>query len=615
MEWLIYLLKVSACLGLFYTFYHFCLQRLTFFSVNRIYLLSTLVISFIIPALQLKLERPASYSSQVKKETTVYANTFTDLQNPVAANPGPVPKAVEDTVAINWQELLFICYWFVVIIMLAAAAFQILQLLKHTRHVNQKVGRLKVVFKSEGFTNCSFLNYVFVNQQELGEEEMTLILQHEQVHVSRYHSLDKLFMSALKAFLWFNPLIYLYDKALEQVHEYEADKETSVTAGNTPYANVLLAMAVRKNNPYLAHSFVRNPLKGRIKMLFANPSKNRRKLMYLAALPIGLALIWTFAVEVVYASFPARAQKQTSAPVRTQVKPFRAEEIHLEAADKEIEIQKPAVPTAPPDTLWMLSSRNINRYAEVLIDGKSYGIDILTRISPSCMKSVSYRGGKIEIVTENNKIEPATKIDRENAIVRDKARALGKSYIRYAQKNQDGSRYDYIEITTRGGAGGGVSLDKGKKLLLIYEGEQYSERKFKALTNDQLINRSMSFSSFTESSEEIKAKYGKGYGSMIEIRKPKDSVAGEKEITYSARDSTSFSKNLKSVTLFGDVEIYNDKFNLKADMARYSSIEHTVLAKNASFTMEGKEKVNGVPFVRLNLRAGTYEVLQEIKGF
>jgi hypothetical protein len=421
-------------------------------------------------------------------------------------------------------------------------------------------------------------------------------------------------------------VIYLYDKALVQVHEYEADKETSVAVGSTSYASMLLAIAVRKKNPSLTHSFVRNPLKGRIKMLFSNPSENRRKLMYLAALPIGLALIWTFAVQVVYANIPEPITKQRTEQTS---KPTPFKPVHVGKAArkvipiKELKIKKPAPLATPSDTLWMVASRNHNRYSEVIIDGKPYAIDILTRISPSCLKSIIYGRGKIDITTKNNKIEYATKIDRENAIVRDKARVSDKPYIRYAQKNQDGSRYDYIEINTKEGAGGSVSLDKGKKLLLIYEGKQYSERKFKALTNDQLINRAMRFSSFDEPKEEINVKYGRGYGSMIEIFKPEvrelrvfrdplNANDANSRVSYSAKDSVVFGKDKKSVTLYGEVKVVQARLNIIADKAKYDDASKIVYAKNVSFTSDLYNDPVIAKFVKFDLRDGSYQVLSNI---
>ena len=68
MEWLlIYLFKVSVCTTLLFGFYLLVLRRLTFFKINRFYLIISLLLSFIIPAIQINIERaaePSAISSQ-----------------------------------------------------------------------------------------------------------------------------------------------------------------------------------------------------------------------------------------------------------------------------------------------------------------------------------------------------------------------------------------------------------------------------------------------------------------------------------------------------------------------------------------------------------------------
>jgi len=49
---LIYILKVSLCWLAFYGLYYFFLRKETFFSVNRIYLLSSLLLGAIIPLME-----------------------------------------------------------------------------------------------------------------------------------------------------------------------------------------------------------------------------------------------------------------------------------------------------------------------------------------------------------------------------------------------------------------------------------------------------------------------------------------------------------------------------------------------------------------------------------
>ena len=76
-------------------------------------------------------------------------------------------------------------------------------------------------------------------------------------------------MMICKAILWFNPIVYLYNEALEQVHEYEADHLSSLSFGNKEYAGLLLKLAIIKSDMPLVHNFVKSPVKERIKMLFS----------------------------------------------------------------------------------------------------------------------------------------------------------------------------------------------------------------------------------------------------------------------------------------------------------------------------------------------------------
>lgn len=80
MEWLTYLLKVTACTALFFGFYLVVLRKLTFFKINRFYLLASLFLSFIIPALQL----------EVKREMPMLETKLVDMPDLKPIQPAPV---------------------------------------------------------------------------------------------------------------------------------------------------------------------------------------------------------------------------------------------------------------------------------------------------------------------------------------------------------------------------------------------------------------------------------------------------------------------------------------------------------------------------------------------
>ncbi|WP_316817051.1 M56 family metallopeptidase [Pedobacter nyackensis] len=303
MEWLLYLLKVSACTGLFYVLYYGFFKHLTFFSVNRFYLLITLLLSFIIPAAELQVER----TRPVAQVQMMHSEVLFDDETTVPEVAKETSLKTHATMPVSlpvyeWKHLFFWGYVMVAVIAVLIFLVQLGYLLTCIRKVYRRVGNIKVIHKPEGFTNCSFFNYVFISDRNLTDQKIAVLLQHESLHALKYHSIDKLFLGGCKALLWFNPFIYLYDKALEAVHEYDVDRETSSIIGNKFYANLLLEMAVNKNNgASLVHSFVKNPVKERIKILFTNPSNNMKKIFYLLSLPVCLILFWVFSVQVVYA--------------------------------------------------------------------------------------------------------------------------------------------------------------------------------------------------------------------------------------------------------------------------------------------------------------------------
>ncbi|MDQ8053048.1 MAG: M56/M15 family metallopeptidase [Pedobacter sp.] len=296
MEFVNYLLKVAACSALFFACYFLILRKLTFFKLNRFYLLITLILSCLIPAIDVTLERSIP-PPPVDIETPLVEPT--SLVNSDVLPTGQLLQAREMVAPFDWYALLPTAYMAVAGILLLVSCWKLFQLIRHVKNTKMSVNGLKLISKRDGFTNCSFFNYVFIDDETLSDEELHILLGHEQIHARQYHSIDKLIMVVAKAFLWFNPFVYWYEKALEQVHEYEADEATSRSCGTKSYASLLLKLAVSSSELHLVHNFVKSPVKERIKMLFAHKSRAMKKLSYLLILPIGLCLIWGFTIKYI----------------------------------------------------------------------------------------------------------------------------------------------------------------------------------------------------------------------------------------------------------------------------------------------------------------------------
>lgn len=299
MELLIYFLRVSACMAIFYVLYVAGLRRLTFFRVNRLYLLFSLAISFVIPVVQFTIVRDVPTDPEGQGQLL--------QQVVVSDSPYSRPDVVMDGmpgnfVQLYWENIILIVYIGVSLVLLIIAVKHIWWLVNYARgQEGSRVSGMKVMTKTTGFTNCSFFHYVFVDDSKLSEQELQVILSHEAVHVKQWHSIDKVLLAFLKAILWFNPLIYLYDRALEEVNEFDADARSSSCMGLGNYADMLLRQVMPKIDAMPVHHMAEHPVKTRIKMLF-NPKSNKMKgMMYLSAVPACLSLIWLLSVEIVSA--------------------------------------------------------------------------------------------------------------------------------------------------------------------------------------------------------------------------------------------------------------------------------------------------------------------------
>ncbi|WP_343523434.1 M56/M15 family metallopeptidase [Pedobacter sp.] len=304
---LIYLLKVSACTLLFFAIYCLLLARLTFFSLNRAYLLVMLIVSFGIPAITLENRREVVAASKEISSKIAYNNDgFTEKDD---VDGG---EAVNNT--INWSPLLLYAYFIVLAILIFRMLLTMLHIRKqlhtHTLNIN---GAVVWVDKRSTIKNCSFFNRIIVDSS-LPANEKNLVIKHESVHVKQLHAVDKLLANLVTAALWFNPVIYFWRSAIDHNHEYLADQQTARIVDKKEYASLLLSLAMPSNN-LVINSFSRLPLKNRIVMMYREPNLKSKKLAYVAVLPVLLICCAAFInrKEVIVQKMSGQNQTSTGA--------------------------------------------------------------------------------------------------------------------------------------------------------------------------------------------------------------------------------------------------------------------------------------------------------------
>jgi len=305
MNWLRYLLEANIYLAAFYLLYYILLANETHYRLNRIYLLVTCIIAYIIPFFQLGFLKPAIDDATVA----------TIIINPIAK--AGVVKSIE----FNWHDLLVYGYIGGAAVTLVIFSVKIARLLCMMRAEKHPLdNKYKLIRLENSNTAFSFFNYVFIGTNVSGAET---VIRHELVHIDQKHSADIIFLELVKVAGWFNPFIYLLQRSLKSIHEYIADEQAAAFENDTlAYSSLLVSNAYGLGGSSITHSFFNyNLLKKRIIMLNQKRSGNLARLKYLAALPVCAVLLCasTLGFSKTYGVIDIAPQKQTDTTKKLKI--------------------------------------------------------------------------------------------------------------------------------------------------------------------------------------------------------------------------------------------------------------------------------------------------------
>lgn len=281
-----FLLESSICLALFYALYYFWLRQETFFQINRLYLLMMPVVSLAIPLL--RIEHSAAPATGAGEVLLPVVEEVQQVKTALYGQLGrPTPAF-----ALTLGDLLFAVY-------LAGALFALARLglrlygLWSLIHRSQRARKpsYTLLAPERDMPVSSFFSYIFWKGNAIPEAKR-IVLEHELVHVRQRHSLDVLLMEGYVVFKWFNPLIYAYRTALQQVHEYIADAYVSRQIGSRyAYARFLAAHQMGGSCHPLANTFAAH-LRHRLQMLGRGASAPWRAAKYFSIAPLlGLTVL------------------------------------------------------------------------------------------------------------------------------------------------------------------------------------------------------------------------------------------------------------------------------------------------------------------------------------
>ena len=285
---LIYFLKVNGLIVLFYLMYVLFLRKETFFTSNRWYLISGLVLSLLLPLITF------TKTIWIEPEPIVYENVKPIIHSTFETIP------VEET-PFDWTLLVIGAYSAIVGLVLLKIGIELISFYKKIQKQNkQKEVDYTLVDSNSAENPFSFFSYIVINKEMFTEEELEHILTHESIHVKQKHSFDVLLGKVFCALFWANPIIWLYRKAMLQNLEFIADNETFQQIENKYlYQRTLLKVVTHQHNLSITNQFYQSLIKKRIVMLHTNQSHKKNVWKYATILPLLVGFMLLFQIETI----------------------------------------------------------------------------------------------------------------------------------------------------------------------------------------------------------------------------------------------------------------------------------------------------------------------------
>lgn len=296
-----YLWQSALVLTVLYIPFQLLLRKERFFALNRVILLSILVLSLALPL------TPHTFPSFQTLWGDVagglapeHLSQMEDVQtlDEVVIKDHPQFEGLTLWIETHWMKLLQSLYLlgFVVFVIWQLRSVRRLYRILHSKENLSETlpDGTRLILSNVPLPSFSWMHSIVISEDDYAENGDTILI-HERAHISHHHSLDKILLLVVQILQWWNPFVWLLSDALSQVHEYQADLAVLNNGVNaSQYQLLLIRKAAGPAGLALVNGFKRNKLKMRIVMMNNMIKLRGARSRYLALLPMLLvAFVFT----------------------------------------------------------------------------------------------------------------------------------------------------------------------------------------------------------------------------------------------------------------------------------------------------------------------------------
>ncbi|MEO6950121.1 MAG: M56 family metallopeptidase, partial [Ginsengibacter sp.] len=278
----LFLIKINAVLLLFAIAYFLVLRRLTFYTINRYFLLIGIVFSSMYPFIDLT--KLFAKQNQISLDLVPAIYTSDALNN--SANP------------FYWNVLSLVFYAGMTLL-LVRFLIQLFSLFRvHQNSYPGHINHYPIRVLNEKINPFSFWNSIYINPEIHSQSDLQTILAHEKIHVQQKHTIDIILSELSVIIYWFNPGVWLIKKAVKENIEFIADAEVLKKGiEKKVYQYDLLKVETGHSALALVNAFSISGLKKRIQMMNVKRSSPYKMIVYFILLPVVIVFALAFTIS------------------------------------------------------------------------------------------------------------------------------------------------------------------------------------------------------------------------------------------------------------------------------------------------------------------------------
>ena len=285
-EFLIYDLKVAVLIAAFYFCYRLLMERETMHRLNRIVLLSSILLSLVLPLCVITLHKTVEVESPQVEASAGIPMQVADQPEQVITELGTI--SAEESVTPSVEAIVFAIF-------IIGLICRLLYIANSYRQLRRMIKDSELHSLEDGVTLAvvdlpvapfSWMHTIVLSRIDY-EERNPSILAHERGHILMHHSWDIVFVEVLTALQWFNPVVWLLRRDLRTVHEYEADASVLSSGSDvSQYIQLLMRKAMGTKACTLANGINNSVLKKRVTMIIKPKSNHWQWLRIAYLLPL-----------------------------------------------------------------------------------------------------------------------------------------------------------------------------------------------------------------------------------------------------------------------------------------------------------------------------------------